>query len=123
MVISYGQITYILSQLILRMRLKAVSALAANAERCATYIDGGESGYLRPMLQARFRVQAQASLVLWGCMSEGSLEAPQEEVPPAGAYHGRRCETRGGMDSRGLGGDAAVGGAHGRADVFGAVRS
>ena len=60
--------------------------------------DGGQRRKLRSMRQGRCGVQAllslQASLVLRGCMPEGGLEAPQEELRAAGATAGRCCENQ-----------------------------
>jgi len=82
--------------------------------------DGGQRGELRPLRQAGSGVQAllalQASLLLRGCMPERELEAPQEDMRAAGVSAGCRCENQCGTCNRGLAGDSAVGGAHGRAD-------
>jgi len=79
--------------------------------------DGGQRGEMRPLRQARCGVQTllalQASLLLRGCMPERGLEAPQEDLR---ASAGRLGERANGTCSRGLAGDAEVGGAHGRAD-------
>ena len=81
--------------------------------------DGGKRGELRSMRQARYGFQAllglQASLLLWGCMPERELEAPQEDLRAAGVSAGRACKIERGTGIRGLAGGSAVGGAHGRA--------
>jgi len=79
---------------------RATRGLRATVEGCKRtgHFDGDERGKLRALREAGRGVQAlidlQANLVLRGCLPEGGLEAPQEDVHAAAAA----CE-RGDGDS------------------------